>query len=491
MSLIGKLLGKKPEGPWSGDSDIVADGNLSRTALKALSKRMGLLNSAKKGLGDRAYRFVIRGEGRAILLDIEKTEGCWHALEGHEGYSITDKRDKLRKAFYENCEGVTADLMLRYAEVFLAAAKSDKQTLLHEDRPGYPDWLRVFMLELMPSRHIYSHNDKRPLAANISASLIGDMLALNDEPPDALIGIVFERAGSSWLFNNVDLLMQLPGLADFMCANADAVRTLPKKLTADGRAALATALAKLDLAVVPFTDVLIALALDGSKKARESAATSLTTAKDAAKPTLYDLLQRGGATERFHAVNMIKILYGADSSDALRAHLEQETSQKVIEAIEGALSTAAIVAQGASDAPGDTAAPAPSLEIPPYEKPDLDAKLGAEWQMLFRDLVDTTNEVIKKQNAESKKGGYHYRMDPIAGGDVGKFISILNGELALKKKGRLNLAPLLYQAPQAKLAALLNHSDVKLVHAVRFQLVTGNDSTGSCRSGHRAVGTTR
>lgn len=400
----------------------IGSNSLDREQISLLKQALEPLDKAGSSLGARALEFVLQGTQEGVLLELPNASapvGSLGEMLGNPGrlrwdFNLynQDELSKLGKAslaararFYASTPSNTPPLneLVRLGKV-LAAADAGK-SLEHPGAP-VPDWLQYLVNDAVFAS--FSDSSRKELAKARPAwtiELIAQLLAHDGLDQTLALQEVFERKGlDSYYHDHLDGLVSVTAVAHYMRAHSDAVAALPAQLSAAGRTVLAKRLGGDKDLLAEFAQILVQLAVDGSKGVRSEATPYLDGIESAQRIVLLDnLLREGDTTQRTQAAELLARLPSEEARTRLEAALEKEGSKPVQQTIRAALSRL--------DAAGD--AGALELPEPPAWQPFEDVELGEEVVQIalanHLELLEKAREAAEIEIKENKAKQHNYK----------------------------------------------------------------------------------
>ncbi len=334
---------------------VQADSTLSRGDREAIVADLGHADAVEPGLGDALARYVITGEGAAVLLRLEallQPGGKITALKeallpgGHAwGDNKAEKERRLvsRVRTLFGMQGFDAAAVQRYGQVF---ARLQQQRTYFHNVPGSdrsPMWLRE-LLDLLGAYRRANRANTGSVGVLTVPHLMA-VLALDGLSVGTIIDCLFTGRGD--LGQHTRLYLETPELAEALAADAASATEAVRALGAVGRATMLGYFQRTGLLGrdQPFIDLAFALAADGAKAVRDAAVAALATAPEGRIGAMADdRLASRDADARLAAVNVLVARSGTGALPRLAEHEAVETSKKVVQAITMAKATLAAVA---------------------------------------------------------------------------------------------------------------------------------------------------
>lgn len=442
MGLLDKLVNAVKDQIGAGGT-----GGLSAQQAKNLHQALEPLNSAAAGLGHKATTFVTDGTQEAVLLDLQAAQGKeLGRLLGDPGrlrWGFSSHSNKKletlahnsmaqRAAWYASVDQTTPlDPLVRLGKV-LAAADAGKS--LEHPGAAVPDWLQYLVNDAVYASYKESNRSKHDSGKERPAwdvYLIERLLAHEGLDQRLALHIVFERKGlDSYYHDRLDSLVNSAALGRYLSEHAEWVAQLPQALSAAGRVVLAKRLGASKDLLTEFAEVVVALAVDGSKTARAAAIPYMEGIPQAQRVALLSAQLSGGdSTQRAQAADLMARLPAQDSRAALEAALATEASKPVQQALRSALTRLDAV----DDAGDQTLPPAPPWT--PFD----DVPLGDDVLALLRanhaEMLQKAKVAAAEEAEENKvhKRSYSWRkhhldrLSKVTEEDMRIALRILNG----------------------------------------------------------------
>ena len=285
-------------------------------------------------------------------------------------------------------------------------------------------------------------------------------------PGTQALSYVFERKNiDTYSWANMAFVLTWRDLPEYLIDHGEATTALLGTLSAGGRTLLAQTLGGTPL-LQTFPELVVRLAIDGSKGVRATASAILNQVPESSRLKLLEhYLRNGNTTEREQAVELLGQKAGKASIDLLTSAQEEESSKTVLQAIRNAISRL----DAAHDARDVEMPPAPPFAKIP------DSKLGDDvLQLLMKnheELLETLKRAAEQEKIENSthKNNYRWRQDHykehanFSAGDIRNSLELLNGEGP--KKRSLTRAQLDTLSHGGRLQA---HPEFRLPHLVRW-----------------------
>ena len=405
--MIGKRLLSLLQGTVPSIIDQ-ANSTLSRGDREAIVADFGHADAVEPGLGDALARYVITGEGEAVLLRLEallqpggKLTALKEALlpSGHAwGNNKAEKEQRLvsRVRTLFGMQGFDAAAVQRYGQVF---ARLQQQRTYYHNVPGSdrsPMWLRE-LLDLLGAYRRANRANAGSVGVLTVPHLLA-VLALDRLPVGTIIDCLFTGRGD--LGQHTRLYLETPELAEALAADAASATEAVRALGAVGRATMLGYFQRTGLLGrdQPFIDLAFALAADGAKAVRDAAVAALATAPEGRIGAMAnDRLASRDTDARLAAVNVLVARLGTGALPRLAEHEAVETSKKIVQAITMAKATLAAVAgvpAPAEDGAGSYGAVDGSTVTAPPWVPALDT-VADDVAAVFHTLVAAANAAAK------------------------------------------------------------------------------------------------
>lgn len=442
MGLLDKLVNAVKDQIGAGGI-----GGLSAQQAKNLRQALEPLDSAVAGLGDKAATFVTDGTQEAVLLDLQAAQGKepgrllgdpgrlrwgFHRSGDKKLETVAHSSMTSRAAWYASVDQTTPlDPLVRLGKV-LAAADAGKS--LEHPGAAVPDWLQYLVNDAVHASYKEGNRSKHDPGKERPAwdvYLIERLLAHEGLDERLALHVIFERKGlDSYYHDRLDGLVKSAALSRYLSEHADWVAQLPQALSAAGRVILAKRLGANKDLLTEFAEVVVALAVDGSKTVRAEVIPYIEGIPQAQRVALLSAQLSGGdSTQRAQAADLMARLPAQDSRAALEAALATEASKPVQQALRSALTRLDAV----EDAGDQTLPPAPPWK--PFE----DVPLGDEVLALLRanhaEMLQKAKVAAAEEAEENKIRKYSYdwrkrnfdRLSKVTEEDMRIALRILNG----------------------------------------------------------------
>lgn len=442
MGLLNKLVNAVKDQIGLGDI-----GGLSAQQAMNLRQALEPLDSAMAGLGDKAATFVIEGTQETVLLDLQaaqaKEPGQLLGDPGRLRWGFNRSGDKKletlahnsmasRASWYASVEQTTPlPPLVRLGKV-LAAADAGKS--LEQPGAAVPDWLQYLINDAVHASYKEGNRSKHDPGKERPAwdvYLIERLLVHEGLDARLALHVIFERKGlDSYYHDRLDGLVNSATLSRYLSEHADWVAQLTQTLSAAGRVILAKRLGANKDLLTEFAEVVVALAVDGSKTVRAEAIPYIEGIPQALRMALLSTQLSGGdSTQRAQAADLMARLPAGDSRAALEAALATETSKPVQQALRSALTRLDTV-----EDVGDQTLP----QAPPW-KPFEDVPLGDEVLTLLRanhaEMLQKAKVAATEEAEENKANKHNYswrkrhldNLSKVAEEDFRIALRILNG----------------------------------------------------------------
>ncbi|MGI4946681.1 MAG: hypothetical protein ACRYHQ_40005, partial [Janthinobacterium lividum] len=405
--MIGKRLLSLLQSAVPSAIDNAAS-TLSRGDREAIVTDLGHADAAEPGLGDALARYVITGQGEAVLLRLDallqpggKSATLKEALlpGAHAwGDKKAEKEQRLvpRVRTLFGMQGFDAAAVQRYGQVF---ARLQQQRTYFHNVPGSdrsPMWLRE-LLDLLGAYRRANRTNPGSVGFLTVPRLLA-VLALDGLSVGTVIDCLFTGRGD--LGQHTRLYLETPELADVLATDAASATEAVRALGAVGRATMLRYFQRTGLLGrdQPFIDLAFALAADGAKAVRDAAIAALATApEERIRAMANDRLASRDADARLAAVNVLVARFGTGALLRLTEHEAVETSKKIVQAITMAKATLAAVAgvpAPAEDGAGSYGAVDGSIVTAPPWVPVPDT-VPDDVAAVFHALVAAANEAAK------------------------------------------------------------------------------------------------
>jgi hypothetical protein len=275
--------------------------NLTSDEIKTIERDLAGFNQYGAGIAQKALQYIVDGENVDVLDEVSKLNKAGSALKliiaGHY-YSNADIDERV--AVLSKLQRHSPTLLLRVAEVYEAASRSERQSPGPLQRLGAPQWLAGFVLEVTGlSANVWPRKVKHHqfrwefmesmLQSDANGTDIAMRCALLVEPGDWRESIFSEAFSSLLGFDQAFIRHSVVVNEALSSAAAIKINAL-------------TLMRKVQAPLAPFVDGVIALAVGSAKTVRKAAEPLVLENAAIALPALKTLAGKGASAEREFAL---------------------------------------------------------------------------------------------------------------------------------------------------------------------------------------------
>jgi hypothetical protein len=467
LEWLKKIGGSKP---WQNKA------GLEEKAVALLAEDFSALEKLNSDLPSEIVRYLLDGEGEEVLARLAGTQGAGEILGVIRIFTGASKANtNARVRFFECVRNAPPDFFVRLGKVYEAAIRAPYsnpafrsfQSSAFTTQPSFGDvklnWLHTL---LVTATHLSLNTwprKCRPCQA-LSAELIEAMLEAEGFPKSLLVRAAFgpplQRFGGSPL---EPVFVALNGLAASALRHKQVLLEILNHSDFKQRVYALQLMKRCGVAVEPFAEMLVELAVGSSKQAREQADILLAEAKPVFIPLLKEKIIAGENDERIAAARLLW-RWGEESfREFLEQRLAEEKSKKVAQAIRDLL---AVPAQNIVPTADD---PLRLPELPPIPA---HLPLGAETERAWRECFDQINRGITHVQAANAKNHYAKDLQPVSVAAIQQsFAELAGGKCGCTLKNIA--AALVFKETSAPLKTFWQRPELQQVHLVRFLIQTG------------------
>jgi hypothetical protein len=420
--------------------------------LEALRADLGLLEKAKKGLGDRAFHYAIDGEEADVVAELAAMTDAHEALHltcSANSYINREASESRAKKIFA---GLTADaqFFLRMADIYEAASRGAQR------KPaggafGLPEWLECFLIEATLDR--YSSNRDKGI---LEAATIEQMLGARDLSADLAVRTLVSIKPRDWNCHQLaSTLGGLKGMGKAFERHAAAVLEILSSAAADQKIHVLETMTRLGAAPEPFVETLVELGVSSAKTVREAALPLLKNAKEAAIERVRAKAASGSNDERAQAAALLWQLAGESARAFLQERLETETHAKVKQAVSNLLAT-----------PEPANGEAAPIELPAILPVELHAPLSIEAREALRKAIDKHHQELLQQHQRHPHGAAPDSIDEKEFNELCRRLEDLKGSDPALKMPALEGWRL-----RQVLLEFVKRADIKAIHAARLAVM--------------------
>lgn len=352
----------------------------------------------------RAGRYVVMGEDAEVLNELERLPPDTGELLGNPGWlservfpvqrrELAEKSRTARRAVYES-NWHNADLLIRLGKVLAAV---DQGRSVDVPVEALPDWLRYLSNDVLWGSAIrdpiISIRLKNPIEQNrrVNVGFLHDLLEREGYAGTLALLLVFERGDlEECVWEPLEPLVAAETLNDYLLQHAEAVSSLPERLSSSGLLVLSRVLGRAALASV-FAAVQLRLAVASGQVIGRVAALQLQAVpQDQRLDLLAQLLLSEASAERERAAELMACCVGEAGREVLANALAREKKPGVQQALSHALADIAVMNEAASM----SLPPAPAFTVPP------ETMLGSDFVTSLHGLRQRKVEEFRLQAEE-------------------------------------------------------------------------------------------
>jgi len=393
----------------AGAKSISADSG----GFQHLRRSFDVLTGIDPSVPERAWLYVARGKEETVLLDLRNSTSSPDDLLGKpgcigRGVMIQDEKTRKlifkglgeRSKFYSSLDrdNPPLDALVRLGKLFVAV---DRGGCPDHTGGRIPDWLQYLLDDAVGTSFSGYHSDANlKNRGAFGISLVHRLLEQEGAPGTHSLHYVFERKNlENYYWRELSFVFEWPDLAGYMMEHREATCALADTLSAAGRDILARTLGN-DALLRAFPELMVRLAIDGSKVVRATASALVGRIPEELRLTLLEQYLRTGSTgEREQAAGLLGQIPGQAAVQLLLKAQEQESSRPVLQAIGIAITRL----DAAHDAEKLEMPDAPPFEIFP------DEILGEEAVLvLLKNRVELLESLRKAAEEESRQADQRY-----------------------------------------------------------------------------------
>jgi len=442
---------------------------LSKKKLSLLKKDFEKMDSVRS-VSSEVLRYILDGEGEDILSILANTGGFASALKliSINQYGGLFAEIGERAEFYRNIEIKNPDFYLRIAKVYEACTKQESVYLKGKNYlPPGTEWLEIFLREATHFQtNIYP---PRPINTDMEIDIVEKMLELSGNSPDTIARMIFFKDPKDWNVTGiVPMYTGLRGFKEYASRHKKVIlEALEQK---DGKRIIyiLDLLEKCNISTEGLAGKITDLSLSKAKTIREAAEKLIHSIKEQALTLLKEISRNGTGDERFYAVKLLWKLAGEKIENHLREIQKNEKSKKILQIISEILES--------EEKTGDRKE---EIILPPLPKIRALEPPGKEVFQSLKNFAHIYNRRLQELFVFWKNQGRTNIKTPelIKDSQIKKAFHQL-GSLVLDKK---SLEPVITAAYTDNIIAkgirdFIAGEELKLIHAVRFLLITGKIS---------------
>lgn len=399
---------------------------------EALKTDLGRLEKVAEGLGRRAADYVVTGTPESVLLEIAANQrAASDAMQAYifrSGYAPHEEALAARKKVLLSAEEIPFAVIKRLGTL-MTAIQPRNQLTAKTAPAAVPAWL--FWIVEETNTATGDGDWQKPSAKTMqlwSVPRLEACLADASEPRAALLHLLYGPKHYFW--DNVSAA--IPGLEDYLKANAELVTEVAGKLDAAGRTRLIEDMARHGLVAGLYLDLVFGLAVSSAKApamAARAALRSLPFEVLAAKAKA--VFEGKDSGMRRAACEVLAAVGGAVAVPLLEAQLAAEPVKSVREAVAALIpqlnAAAASAAAPEDEAPADVPEGATVLRaidgsqivIPPAPPLPPDTPLPRAAMAPLERAVEMYNAAVEISNRQRQTDmapehrGFFHRIEPI------------------------------------------------------------------------------
>jgi hypothetical protein len=420
--------------------------------LETLKADLSLLENARTGLGERAFRYAVDGDEATVVSELAAMADAHEALHlscsaaGYVAHSAAEARAK--KIF----DGLRADagFFLRIADIYEAASRQ-AQRRITGGALGFPDWLECFLVEATRNRYSGNRN-----TGTLEASTVEQMLTARGQPADLAVRTLVSIKPRDWTHHQLGTMLgALKGMGAAFDRHPAAVLEALASGTADQKVHVLDLMTRLGASPEPFLDKLVELGVSPAKTVREAALTLLKRAGATGVEQVRAKAAAGANDERAQAAALLWQLAGESARPFLQERLEAETAAKVKQAIANLLATPESFDEGSS-----------KIDLPPIPPVTLQAPLTNDAREALRKSLDKYHLEQLQQYQRNPQGAAPLAVDQDKFQELCRRLEESNGS-----EGPLKLPALNDWRLKQLLQDFVKRADLLPIHAVRMAVV--------------------
>jgi hypothetical protein len=431
---------------------------VSSSVIEALALDLGRLQAPKTDLPEIALKYVVDGVGDApqAIKGVRNHPGVSWA-SGNQDREEQENRARI----YDAWDQLPPELLIRFGSVLAAASPALShytRLLLAQKHP----WVEALALDLMG--HPVSHMMFTPMPTQphrvASMQRLEALLESRSEARSELVASTFRSIGGSSHYTPSALYMRdMPGFAESVRANADAIRPAFGAKSFEQRVYALHLLEKVDAGTLSaFAKELVALSLDSSRRVRQAA---VPLALRLGEPALSIARREAEEQKPEQRALALRLLWesGAESErEFVIACGDRDSSENVRQAVQRLRSGAEAQTNAGT-----------SFEIPEV-KADLSVPLSRQSRDALRAALERVNAIIaqRKKQLEGQEQKWASHWKSLSSGDIDTVVR----QVAEPAPERFAVFQYTLHADAEAIANVLvgwlAHDDVRLTHVVRL-----------------------